>query len=808
MLTQIYRLCFVIFATVLVACNSITTKVEKKIAQEGKKEPGFYEQWLYMKSNGTGVLPAVNLALWLNNSTKRSISNALVSVSEIGPNNIGGRTRAVICDISNSNRLLCGGVSGGIFESTNKGASWQPINDHQLTPSVTAMSQNPFLPKIIYYCTGEGSGNSADLGGAGVFKSTDGGKTFSQLPSTNNDNFTTCWAIKCSLTDTNVVYVSTDSKGLYKSTDAGNTFTRVFNTINEINDIEVFSDGSIMVAVKGGGVLRSASGNLGTFSAVSGIVSSGTARGEIAYCKKYPNVVYAAISGPDNSYLGVLNAFYKSSDGGKTFKTTGNPNGIVNFGFTWFCMTMAVNDNDSNKIYIAAVDNGYSTNGGQTWKKANGIHPDHHVALNLPNNELLDGNDGGIAVYNWNDFDNYTSLNNGLNITQFYAGAVSPHTGLVMGGCQDNGSNENNTNDLSFKRFFGGDGAYCFYHSDFEELKYYATQNGAFYRSDNGSNMSVNLPNTNDQKWFIHPYDVNSFNGDFLFYPANRKIYFSNNGGFNFSTLHTTTLSSSRYFAVASSFGRNPAVFVGGQRSFIGIDSVENVTPRKYELNTYLPAIVKGGFVSCIKVIPNTKNQLYISMNNIADSGRVYRIQNALSTSPKFKNISGNLPKGLPVNWVECDPVNPYKTIFAGTDFGLYITEDSGTTWIKDTRVPTTVISSIKIHTNKKDIYFFTHGRGVFKGVINNNVVNIPTIANQNKPKIFPVPATSVLNIHFKDNANNINYTIYDINGKALDKGILSTNKTALNIEKLPIGKYVIVYQNGSTKGSELFLKF
>jgi hypothetical protein len=166
------------------------------------------------------------------------------------------------------------------------------------------------------------------------------------------------------------------------------------------------------------------------------------------------------------------------------------------------------------------------------------------------------------------------------------------------------------------------------------------------------------------------------------------------------------------------------------------------------------------------------------------------------------------LPKGLPVNWVECDPVNPYKTIFAGTDFGLYVTEDSGTTWIKDTRVPSTVVSSIKIHRNKKDIYFFTHGRGVFKGVINNNVVSVPSMVNQNKPKIFPIPATSVLNIHFKEIQINTYYTIYDINGKIMEKGQLNSNKTELNIEKLPIGKYVIVYQNGNNKGSELFLKF
>jgi len=252
MLTQIYRLCFVLSTLVLIGCNGFTTKIEEKTNVEIEKEPGYYEQWLYMKTNGTNILPAINLASWLNNSAKRSNSNALVSISEIGPNNIGGRTRGVICDIANPNRLICGGVSGGIFISNNNGGSWAALNDQQLTPSVTGITQNPFLPNIIYYCTGEGSGNSADLGGAGIFKSIDGGNTFNQLPSTSNSNFNSNWAVKCSPKDTNVLYVSTDSKGLFKSTNSGVSFTQIYSSGSEINDFEILPNGKVIFTIKGG----------------------------------------------------------------------------------------------------------------------------------------------------------------------------------------------------------------------------------------------------------------------------------------------------------------------------------------------------------------------------------------------------------------------------------------------------------------------------------------------------------------------------------------------------------------------------
>lgn len=761
--------------------------------QHPKELPGYYDQWLFMKTNGSGVLPDMTKYQWDINSSKRNNSSALLFVSELGPDNVSGRIKGLVIDYSNTNRILAGGASGGVFLSEDNGSSWRAINDQALSPSVTYMDQNPFQPNVIYYCTGEASGNSADLMGAGVFKSIDGGNTFEQLASTNRSEFQFCWSLKCSPKDTNTLYVSTHSQGLWKSTDAGLTFNRVYNTGTQINDVEVFPNGSVMFSVKGVGVFRSETGDINTFSKVTSILSASTARGELAYCKDFPNIVYAAISGPDNSYDGVLKYFYRSNDGGKTFTLKTNPTGIINFGFTWYTLTMAVKHNDSNAVFVGSVDAGYTRNGGESWFESEIQHADHHIIASSGNNMFL-GSDGGLCRFNWNDFSSFTSLNNGLNVTQFYHGDVSPHALNVFGGCQDNGTKESRNLNPIFSNVFGADGGHSFYHASKSNTKYYATQNGNVYRS--GTRISNNIP-TNDAKWFIHPYSVSKTFGEYVLYPSSTNLYFSSNEGAQFKKLGNIT--TGRLYSATFSSDQNPAAYSGGSNALVAVDSVLNANPKFKDLRLAMPSSIRASFIGSIKVIPGFRDKIFIAFNNVADSGRIWKVSDVFGT-PVFTNVSRNLPKGLPVNWVECDPFNPEQVIFAGTDYGLYITEDGGQTWLKDTRLPSTVISCISIHKNKKDIYFFTHGRGVFKGQINN--AGISSIADSKidiLKSAYPVPADDVLNLEFKETISGT-YLISDLTGKTVLEGKIEGVKVSISTATLQAGNYILTHSgNGQT---------
>jgi hypothetical protein len=218
-----------------------------------------------------------------------------------------------------------------------------------------------------------------------------------------------------------------------------------------------------------------------------------------------------------------------------------------------------------------------------------------------------------------------------------------------------------------------------------------------------------------------------------------------------------------------------------------------------------MPVAIRASFLNCITLMPGSRDRALLAFSNVSDSGRVYLASNLLSTTPVFKNISGNMPKGLPVNWVECDPLNPETVIFAGTDYGLYITEDGGVNWVKDTRLPSTVVSSIKIHKNKKDIYFFTHGRGVFKGQINNS--GISALSEQKREaafSLYPVPASDVLNLNSTDGSAGT-YTIYDLKGMRVMQGSVSGINSSISTATLAEGQYILFYETKTGRTARKF---
>jgi hypothetical protein len=146
----------------------------------GPGHPGWVEQWKTMK----GEVPRdIVQRIRQQRPFTKSGNTHLINVQALGPDNFGGRTRALIFDSADPLHLIAGGISGGIWHSYNQGQSWSLVDDQAPTLSVTSLSQDPFNPDVIYYSTGEAAGNSAGIPGDGIYKSTDGGLTFSPLPS-------------------------------------------------------------------------------------------------------------------------------------------------------------------------------------------------------------------------------------------------------------------------------------------------------------------------------------------------------------------------------------------------------------------------------------------------------------------------------------------------------------------------------------------------------------------------------------------------------------------------------------------------
>jgi photosystem II stability/assembly factor-like uncharacterized protein len=240
---------------------------------------------------------------------------------EIGPGNVGGRTRAIVIDPTNSNIMYAAGVAGGVWKSTNAGASWNPTDDLMLNLAVCALAIDPTNTNVIYAGTGEGYYSaSVFVRGLGIFKSTDAGMTWNQLTGTvsgvPSGAFHYVNKVRISPNDPNRVYAATRF-GVWRSTDAGQTWTAVLANPYYYNP---------------GGVQTTLGCAVGCTDLALRTDSN-------------PDVLWAAFGSVEADGL------YRSDDGGDTWirYTTPAYQGR---------MTIAIAPSDNDRVYLVMADNG------------------------------------------------------------------------------------------------------------------------------------------------------------------------------------------------------------------------------------------------------------------------------------------------------------------------------------------------------------------------------------------------------------------------------------------------------------------
>ncbi len=435
----------------------------------------------------------------------------------LGPGNIGGRIRSIVIDPANANRMWVGSVSGGIWFSTNAGGSWLPVNDFMANLAVSTIVIDPTNSNIMYAGTGEGFQASRDnvnfdgnygVQGAGVFKSTDGGVTWSQLAGTdptNAVNAVVCAAGSiCPWFNVNRLAVAPDGSAIlaatgnsiWRSTDGGATWNQSPSLIGGYILDTDFDPTNPQKAIAGrvGQVVYSTNGGqswtAAGFSTDGGATfnASITGRAEVAYAPSDPTVVYASVD--DN-----VGDLYKSINGGLNYIR-------VNTGTNYFSTTgggdqggydnaLWVNPQDATFVIVGGIDLWRSTNcvistcalnpisrwqcgPGQSGGGCAGpsAHADQHVIVaspafnNTTNKVVYFGNDGGLFktddVSSVGMTNGWNNLVNNLGITQFWNAAANS-AGAIIAGAQDNGNSLFTGNPNSWTPVAGmsGDGGFC-----------------------------------------------------------------------------------------------------------------------------------------------------------------------------------------------------------------------------------------------------------------------------------------------------------------------------------------------------------
>ncbi len=471
----------------------------KEEAQEIKGAMTYYKQMTANQLTGEIDLNDVQAAKekmnsMFNSSFKNTRAFANMSWGETGPDNIGGRTRILVVDKNNSNKLYMGAVGGGFWMSTDNGNTWSKRSGNDSSSAIAVSSITQAANGDIYFGTGEGVVGYAGSSwvaqifqlGEGIFKSTDGGATFTQLTSTKPSNLNSAtdqWTYVTKMAADPVnpdkIFAATNG-GLKVTTNGGTTWAKPssLNITSLFLDVENSTDGNTVVASTASNLYISTDGG-NTFSAnkmgLNGLPASGAAsRVEVAIAPSDPNYIYAAIAAGDKSLKGV----YKSTDAGATWTAIGlggsaifNPLG--NQGT--YDLAFGVHPIDKDMVFLGGqleMTRYTPANGWQTiayWLGSSGklVHADMHCVTFNPSNpeNMYVTTDGGIyRTFNCSAASPvFAEKNKNYSVTQCY-GIGANYLGKIVYGTQDNGSGligESSNSAQTARDLTGGDGTRC-----------------------------------------------------------------------------------------------------------------------------------------------------------------------------------------------------------------------------------------------------------------------------------------------------------------------------------------------------------
>ncbi len=709
--------------------NKVNSNVTTQEVFSKKSQRYAYDKF---KDPATGKIPNNIRSLELNfirNTFKldsKKSSNTLLADSKWsnrGPFEIGGRTRAFDYDIRDENILIAGGVSSGMWKSTNAGASWTKTSKPYQIHSVSCLAQDrrPGKENIWYYGTGELLGNSAYLLGDGIYKSTNNGDSWEPLPSTisNTPNswdkpFDYIWNIAVDNTapiNKDIIYVAAASYGIFRTTDGGTNWASVLaGNGSEFSDIAITSKG-ILYATLGfksgnGGIYRSTDGLKWTKITPDGFAKN-YRRIVIGIAPSDENQVYFVAETPGygkitydflgkEMYHSLWKYTYKSGDGSgnggiwedrsenipKPEPTRGQMNSQRSYN-----LVVKVKPDNPNVVFIAAValyrsNSGFKNNDfkwiGGTCPDAScdydyrytNHHSDIHVLFFSPNNPniLYTGSDGGLhkTIDDMSDNVEWISLNNGYFTTQFYSVALShgPQNSLeVLGGLQDNGTLLSRTENLD-DRWTNPLRADGFRSAISDDGKfYYASQNSNWQPEVQIYRVVQDKDGINTIQTRIDPAGGKDFiwNTPYLLDPNNDNIMYVAGGKM---VWRNNDLS-----AIPNVSNKDSTNIQWDSLSNTRIDYKEDVSPI-------------GEVITALGISTKPANVLYYGTN----TGNVYRIDNANIGNPQPIKIKGqNFPAGAYVSSIAVNPDDASKVFVSFSNYAvisIYYSENGGNQWI------------------------------------------------------------------------------------------------------------------------------
>lgn len=691
----------------------------------------------------------------------------------IGPGGMSGRVTSIDVVLSNPDIMYAGTASGGLWKSTSGGIKWVPIFDDEVTASIGAVAVQQSNPDVIWVGTGEGNPRNSLNGGFGVYKSLDGGKSWKSMGLEQTRHI---HRIIIDPTNPNNIYVGAigspwgehKERGVFKTTDGGKTWSKILFTNNKTGVADLVMDpnnpNKLIAALwehkrdpwffnsggKGSGIHITYDGgeHWKKITNKEGLPDGDLGRIGLAIAPNKPNIVYALVEAKKNG-------LYKSSDGGDHWeKVNEDMSEIGNRPF--YYADLYVDPQNENRVYSIFTYVNVSEDGGKSFKQlmpaygvSNGIHPDHHAWWIHPKNGnfMIDGNDGGLNITK--DGGNSWRFVGNLPVAQFYHINVDneiPYN--VYGGMQDNGSwrgpayvwRDQGIRNSYWQEISFGDGFDVVPDRDNSRYGWSMSQQGYVSRYDwqTGNNYTVRPTHPNPEvklrfNWNaainIDPKDNSTlyFGSQFVHKSTDKgetwniispdlttndpeKLKQHESGGL---TMDATGAENHCTILVIEPSEVEPNML------WVGTDDgrvhyTNDGGSKWVEVTKNIKGLPKGSWITQIKASKSHKGEALLVAND-------YRRYNYTPYAYRTTNYGKTWNRIVDEHDVESyalciveDAKEP-NLMFLGTDDGLYISLDAGNQWTKwNNGFPTVSVKDLVIQSREDDLVIGTFGRAAW----------------------------------------------------------------------------------------------
>lgn len=702
-----------------------------------------------------------------------SVNSGLISAlrfRSIGPALMSGRIGDIVVDPVKSSTWYVAASSGGVWKTTNAGVTWRPIFDGYGSYSIGCLALDPQDRFTLWVGTGENNSQRSVGYGDGLYKSVDGGASFQRVGLENSEHI---GKIVIDPRDSNVVYVAAQGplwkeggdRGLYKTTDGGKTWSQILNIsqhtgINEVhldpqNPDIVYASAyqrrrHTWVLIDGGpesGLHKSTDGGQTWKSINRGLPGGDKGRIGMAVSPINPEVLYAVVEAAEGQ-----SGFYRSSNRGESWTRMSDH---VSSSPQYYQELVAC-PHQFDRVYSLDTYNQVTEDGGRTFRALgeSDKHVDNHALVIDPQDpdHLILGCDGGVYE-TWDRGDTYDFKAN-LPLTQFYKVAVSNEKPFyfVYGGTQDNAtqggpSRTNNTHGIRNSDWFitvFGDGFDPAVDPEDPDTIYSQWQYGGLvrYNRRTGNRVDIKPQESADGPPLRWNWDsalaISPHNSKRIYY-GSQILFASDDRGDSWQAISpdlsrnldrnqlkvmgrvwpaeavAKNASTSQYGTIVS-VSESPLVqgliYVGTDDGMVQITEDGGQNWRGVSTFGSLP-IPEFGYINDIEADLHDPDTVYVAINNHKRGDFQPYIAKSTDRGRTWESIHSNLPERGSVYTLKQDHENP-NLLFCGTEFGCFTSVDGGSKWLKMGGLPTIAIRDIEIQRQENDLVLASFGRGFY----------------------------------------------------------------------------------------------